>query len=157
MNRIPKPSIALLVAALLTVNLCHAASAGADFRPPAVPLVTYNPFLSIWSESDHLNDATTKHWTRHPHSLVSLIRIDGKTYRLMGSNRSPFRPLYKKSVEVLPTRTIYEFEDAGVHVTMTFMQPRAAGRSRRLFLAVELHYLVRCGRATAARAQDRTL
>ena len=59
--------------------------AQADFRPPAVPLVTYDPFLSIWSEADHLNDATTKHWTQHDHSLVSLIRIDGKTYRLMGA------------------------------------------------------------------------
>ena len=29
----------------------------------------------------------------------------------------------QKSVEVLPTRSIYEFEDAGVHVTISFMQP----------------------------------
>ena len=29
----------------------------------------------------------------------------------------------QKSVEVLPTRSIYEFEEAGVHVTLAFMQP----------------------------------
>ena len=123
MNRIPKPSIALLVAALLTVNLCHAASAGAGFRPPAVPLVTYNPFLSIWSESDHLNGETTKHWTKHDHSLVSLIRIDRETYRLMGAEPKNVPAFAQKSVEVLPTRSIYEFEEAGVHVTLAFMQP----------------------------------
>jgi hypothetical protein len=70
-----------------------------------------------------LNGSTTKHWTRHNHSLVSLIRIDGKTYRLMGVQPSDAPPLEQKSVEVLPTRSIYEFEGAGVHVTMTFMQP----------------------------------
>lgn len=99
------------------------APAGGDFRPPAVPLVTYNPFLSIWSEADHLNGATTKHWTRHDHALVSLIRIDGNTYRLMGAEPRTVPPLTQKSVTVLPTRSIYEFEAAGVHVTMTFLQP----------------------------------
>ena len=112
-----------IVSALLSVNLSIAAASAADFRPPAVPLVTYNPFLSIWSEADHLNDATTKHWTRHDHSLVSLIRIDGKTYRLMGAEPKSAPAFAQKSVEVLPTRSIYEFEEAGVHVTMTFMQP----------------------------------
>ncbi len=123
MIRIAQMSLTLLVAACITDNIPIAESAGKDFRPPAVPLVTYNPFLSIWSEADHLNDATTKHWTRHDHSLVSLIRIDGKTYRLMGAQPKTMPAFAQKSVEVLPTRSIYEFEDAGVHVTMTFMQP----------------------------------
>ncbi len=105
------------------VALLLASAAAGEFRPPAVPLVTSNPFLSIWSESDHLNGATTKHWTHREHSLVSLIRIDGKTYRLMGLEPKSVPPLQQKSVEVLPTRSIYDFEGAGVHVTMTFMQP----------------------------------
>ena len=123
MIRISQSSFTLLVAACLTAHLFIAESAAADFRPPAVPLVTYNPFLSVWSEADHLNDATTKHWTRHDHSLVSLIRIDGKPYRLMGAEPKNVPAFTQKSVVVLPTRSIYEFEDAGVHVTMTFMQP----------------------------------
>ena len=114
---------AVLVGALLAVNLSIAAAAGADFRPPAVPLVTYNPFLSIWSEADRLNEATTKHWTSHDHSLVSLIRIDGKTYRLMGAEPKTAPAFAQKSVEVLPTRSSHEFEEAGVHVTLAFMQP----------------------------------
>ena len=123
MIRITKTPCVVYATILFTLNLLLSESARADFRPPAVPLVTYNPFLSIWSEADHLNDATTKHWTRHDHSLVSLIRIDGKTYRLMGAEPKNAPAFAQKSVTVWPTRSIYEFEDAGVHVTITFMQP----------------------------------
>ncbi|MGD0262742.1 MAG: DUF5127 domain-containing protein [Verrucomicrobiota bacterium] len=112
-----------LVATLLAAGLLQPQTARAGFRPPAVPLVTYNPFLSIWSGADHLNDANTKHWTGRAHSLVSLIRVDGKTYRLMGGEPKPLPAFTQQSVEVFPTRSLYEFEDAGVHVTLAFMQP----------------------------------
>ena len=93
------------------------------YRPPAVPLVVHDPFLSIWSLSDNLTDAPTKHWTRHTQSLDSLIRIDGQTFRLMGAEPENVPPLPQVSVKVLPTRTIYEFEGTPVHVTLTFITP----------------------------------
>ncbi len=92
-----------------------------SFRPPAVPLVTFDPYLSIWSEADHLTDKNTVHWTHHEQALVSLIRIDGKTYRLMGADPKDILALPQLSLKVLPTRSIYEFENAEVHVTLTFM------------------------------------
>ena len=63
-----------------------------QFRPPAVPLVTSDPYLSIWSEADHLNDNNTRHWTHREQSLVSLIRVDGVAYRLMGNDPADGRP-----------------------------------------------------------------
>ena len=92
-------------------------------RQPAVPLVTSDPYLSIWSEADHLTDDTTRHWTHHQHSLVSLIRVDGMTYRLMGNDPKDTPALPQLSVTVTPTRSIYEFEDAKIHVTLAFMTP----------------------------------
>jgi hypothetical protein len=92
-----------------------------NLRPPAVPLVTFDPYLSIWSEADKLTDKNTQHWTHREQSLVSLIRIDGKPYRLMGAEPANVPPLSQVSLQVLPTRSIYEFEGAGVHVTLTFM------------------------------------
>jgi len=51
----------------------------------------------------------TRHWTRHPNSLGSLIRIDAQSYRLMGDRTRDVAVFPQTSVKVLPTRTIYEF------------------------------------------------
>ena len=95
----------------------------AEFRPPAVPLITHDPYFSIWSFSDRLNESATRHWTGATHSLTSLIRIDGVTYRLMGVEPRSAKPLEQVSLEVLPTHTNYVFEGAGVRVKLTFLTP----------------------------------
>ena len=110
-----------IAAALLTTAAAHAAPA--PFRPPAVPLIASDPFLSIWSMSDTLNGSATKHWTQRVVPLTSLIRIDGKTFRLMGDAPRQLPAFPQTGVRVLPTRSIYDFEDTGVHVTLTFMTP----------------------------------
>ena len=66
----------------------RAAVAVPAFRPPAVPLVTFDPYMSIWSETNNLTDDTTRYWDGNAQSLVSLIQIDGTTYRLMGNDPS---------------------------------------------------------------------
>jgi hypothetical protein len=96
---------------------------GADFRPPAVPLVTHDPYFSIWSMADHLTDAPTKHWTGAVHSLSSLVRIDGVTYRIMGTEPRATPALPQTRLEVLPTHTIYEFTGGGIRLTLTFLTP----------------------------------
>jgi hypothetical protein len=115
--------IAARIVALAAIMVPIRAHAGdtKTLRPPAVPLVTFDPYLSIWSEADHLNDDVTRHWTHHEHPLVSLIRIDGTTYRLMGTAPQDAPAFPQQKVVVLPTRSIYDFDDSHVHVTMTFM------------------------------------
>ena len=69
---------------LMSVHSRAADSPPPPLRPPAVPLVTTDPYFSVWSFDDHLNDGDTHHWTGKPQTLLSLVRIDGKAYRLAG-------------------------------------------------------------------------
>jgi Glutaminase A six helical-hairpin domain/Domain of unknown function (DUF5127)/Domain of unknown function (DUF4964) len=92
-------------------------------RPPAVPLVTHDPYFSIWSPADRLTDASTAHWTGRAHPMNSLIRIDGEAWRLMGASPSNVAALPQASVTVRPTHTIYTFANARVKVVLTFMTP----------------------------------
>lgn len=93
-------------------------------RPPAVPLVTHDPYFSVWSMNDNLAGERTKHWTGAVNGMVGMIRIDGKPYRFMGQSYSPLPEAIKQiSLEVLPTRTIYQFEASGVRLALTFMSP----------------------------------
>ena len=101
--------LCVIVFAIQIVVLVEATAARANdppsqepaFRPPAVPLVTSNPYLSVWSMADRLTDDETRHWTRREHPLSCLIRIDGKTYRLMGKKPEKIPPLPQVSVRVL--------------------------------------------------------
>ena len=101
----------------------------APMRPPAVPLVAHDPYFSIWSAADRLTDTGTTHWTGKPNSLSALVRVDGGVYNLIGAvgrgGRGTPAPnaLAQTRVEVLPTRTIYEFSGAGVKVRLTFLTP----------------------------------
>jgi hypothetical protein len=118
----------LLVLGIALNALNPAATVGADqnlppLRPPAVPLVAHDPYFSIWSPADKLTDADTVHWTGKPHRLTSLVRIDGKGFRLMGKEPAYVPALPQTNLEVLPTRTIYTFEGEGVRLTLTFMTP----------------------------------
>jgi hypothetical protein len=91
-------------------------------RPPATPLVAHDPYFSIWSTADHLNAEGTKHWTGTPNTLTAASRVDGTPWQVMGRDNGT-QPLPQKSVQVLPTRTIYTFEGAGIGLELTFLTP----------------------------------
>jgi len=93
------------------------------FRPPSVPLITHDPYFSIWSPSDRLTDMETVHWTGTRNPIHSMIRIDGKTYRLMGGSPTYVEPMKQLSLKVLPTNTVYEFSAGGVKVSLIFTSP----------------------------------
>src|SRR2546421_8742507 len=84
MMSLRKLLIAIPILVALAAQAAGRQNDAAPLRPPAVPLVACDPYFSIWSCADHLTDDATRHWTHAKHSLTSLIRVDGKTYRVMG-------------------------------------------------------------------------
>ncbi len=108
---------------LLTAALPAEAQQLTPLRPPAVPLVAHDPYFSIWSMADHLNDEPTKHWTGKNNTITGIVRVDGRAYQAIGRERANIAALHQDGVEVLPTRTIYDFSAAGVKVGLTFLTP----------------------------------
>ena len=53
-------------------------------RPPAIPLITVDPYFSVWSVNDRLNEGTTRHWTGSPNTIEGTVTVNGKEYVFMG-------------------------------------------------------------------------
>ena len=107
---------------LLVVAMCSP-GVQAQIRPPAVPLITHDPYFSIWSNTDQLAGGNTRHWTGAEQPLTSIIRIDQHPYRLMGKSASVPEAFTQTGVRVLPTQTIYTCGGAGVTCSLTFTTP----------------------------------
>ena len=101
-----------------------------NFRPPAVPLVTVDPYFSIWSFADCLYDDTTRNWTGRANPMFAGVLIGEQWYTLMGTEH-PDHHYYRVRGKVLPQTkrkvtplcTFYEFENELLRVTLAFRTP----------------------------------
>ena len=101
-----------------------------NFRAPAYPLISVDPYLNVWSFSDRLTDDVPRHWTGQRQFMTGVLTMDKRFYRFMGkvmpdNSRICTEPeeLPQVSVEVLPLTTRYIFENDAVTLTVEFMTP----------------------------------
>ena len=92
-------------------------------RPPATPLITHDPYFSIWSASDKLTDSDTTHWTGAPQPIAGIARIDGKAFRFMGRHPDAIPAMEQPGSSITPTHTRYQFRQSGVTLELTFFTP----------------------------------
>jgi len=94
-------------------------------KAPAYPLITHNPYFSVWSFSDKLNESVTRHWTGATQSMVGYIKVDDKIYRFLGEGDSSF--MTEKAVQTAlnmnATQTCYQFDCGAVRLKITFTSP----------------------------------
>ena len=62
-------------------------------RAPAYPLVTIDPYMSVWSWSDNLYDRAPRHWSNRAYPLTGVLTVDGESYRFMGDVVDTYRSI----------------------------------------------------------------
>lgn len=88
-------------------------------RPPTVPLITVDPYFSVWSMSDSLNSDVTRHWTGKPNPITGMAVIDGKKALFMGK-QDDIKPMRQTGLHVDALSTYYTFEAAGIELKLKF-------------------------------------
>lgn len=89
-------------------------------RPPAIPLITVDPYFSVWSQTDVLTSDTV-HWTGKSNAITGTAEIDGRWYRFMGAGSEP--AMKQTGFDMNAMSTEYTFEEAGIKLRMVFTSP----------------------------------
>ncbi len=118
-------------------------------RPPSIPLITCDPYFSVWSSADHLTDTDTVHWTNSPISLRGTLTVDGKAYRFMGADDT-LPAAEQVSFDMTAFSTIYVFAVEGYELTAKFTSPIIP--TDLYLISRPVSYLELSGRATDKRA-----
>jgi len=117
------------------------------FRPAAAPLITVDPFLSIWSCDDALYGGPTEHWCGRPCPILAGIYVDNAFHAIAAAdeNGKVLRSrVYQTDLEITPLSTIYTFENEAALVKLTFTTPLLPDRPDILARPVSyVHYEVK--------------
>ena len=100
-------------------------------RAPSIPLVTVDPFFSVWSPDETINVTNTVHWTGKGNSIIGIATIDGKEYSFLGYERNLHKML-QVSLDIDALSTTAVFEKAGIRLTVKFTTPVILGDYRLL-------------------------
>ena len=88
---------------------------------PAIPLITHDPYFSIWACGLTPTADETRHWTGAEKTMLGSVTIDGTLMRWLG--RTGRRPMALKAIDVSPLSTKLIMEELGVRLTVTFTSP----------------------------------
>ena len=88
----------------------------------AYPLFTKDPFFSIWSGSDKLNEGNTIFWTGDIKRTYGILKINNQSYCFLG-DAPGIAKMEQLKVEVSLFRTTYYFETKEVEMKISFFSP----------------------------------
>lgn len=90
-------------------------------RLPAFPLITCDPYFSIWSCADAPTTEDTRHWAGERKRITGRLTVDGTSYRYLGTGVEPAMAL--TGLTVTPTSTHYQFVAENVALSLRFTAP----------------------------------
>ena len=91
-------------------------------RAPATPLITIDPYFSIWSAQDTLNAGETIHWTGKPNAITGILKTDGEEYLFMGYKEN-MKKMVQTDCKITAMSTVYTFTAEQIELTLTFTSP----------------------------------
>ena len=91
-------------------------------RAPAIPLITVDPYFSVWSPDEILNYKTTMHWTGKNNPLIGVVSVDGKKYTFLGYNRDIYK-MRQVSLDIDAMSTTAVYTDGKIELTACYTSP----------------------------------
>lgn len=93
-----------------------------NYKLAAYPLLTIDPFISIWSYTEKPYTTDTRTWFGQNKPIALTATVDGTEYSLMG-RRKGMSHGEVEAIDVTPTCTRYDFVCGGVKVEIAFRAP----------------------------------
>lgn len=90
-------------------------------RPPSVPLVTVDPYFSVWSAADKLYEKDTEHWTGSKNTLKGCVIVDGKEYCFMGVPENSV--IEQTDFDMTALVSSYTFKNTEICLDINFFTP----------------------------------
>ncbi len=91
-------------------------------RAPAIPLITIDPYFSVWSSDSVLNFSPTEHWTGKSNSIIGTVCVDGEEMLFLGYHRD-FKKMKQTSLDIDALSTTATFENDKIILTVKFLSP----------------------------------
>ena len=108
-------------------------------RPPAVPLIVRNPYVSVWMTGDATPGHWPTFWTGAVKAITGYVRVDGAPYVFIGAPGGDVPLARQLQLEVTATQSRFVFAAGGVNLYVDFVSPVEAGDLQQL--AVPFGYL----------------
>ena len=91
-------------------------------RAPSIPLITVDPYFSVWSPSENINYKEAQHWTGAKNDLRGFVVIDGEEYSFLGYFRNA-KKIKQTALEIDALSTKCTFENDKIKLYVRFMTP----------------------------------
>lgn len=118
-------------------------------RAPSIPLITTDPYFTIWSPCEVVNYEPTQHWTGKNNSIIGTAIIDGEKYTFLGYQRD-YSKMEQVSLDIDALSTTFVMQTEKISLTVKLTTPLIPDDYRLLTRPVtymSLSYVSRDGKA----------